>query len=104
MDYDDRLNFYYGIVYIDLVVNKGTRNRDIQRECRQNYYLFCPTPCITMAAFYNGMKYDSLQARYEGHVGNRNPILGIGHVAYDEPQYDVEGRTGPGSVSLNLFL
>jgi hypothetical protein len=57
-----------------------------------------------MASFYNGMKYDSLQARYEGHVGNRNPILGTGHVAYDEPQYDVEGRTGPGSVSLNLFL
>jgi hypothetical protein len=58
----------------------------------------------TMASFYNGMKYDSLQARYEGHVGNRNPILGIGHVAYDEPQYDVEGRTGPGSVSLICFF
>jgi len=49
-----------------------------------------------MAAFYGGMKYSSLQTRYEGHVGNRNPILGIGHVAHDEAHFDVEGNAGRG--------
>ena len=48
-------------------------------------------------AAYGGMKYSSLQTRYEGHVGNRNPILGLGHTSYDEPNYDVEGRKGPGT-------
>ena len=48
-------------------------------------------------AAYGGMKYSSLQTRYEGHVGNRNPILGLGHTSFDEPNYDVEGRKGPGT-------
>ena len=48
-------------------------------------------------AAYGGMKYSCLQTRYEGHVGNRNPILGLGHTSYDEPNYDVEGRKGPGT-------
>ena len=48
-------------------------------------------------ASYAGMQYDCLQTRYEGHVGNRNCILGIGHVSYDEPAYDVEGKKGPGT-------
>lgn len=50
-----------------------------------------------MSAFYNGMKYSSLQTRSEGHIGNKNPILGIGHVSHDEPQFDVEGNKGAGS-------
>ena len=48
-------------------------------------------------ASYAGMKYNCLRTNYEGHVGNRNPILGIGHVAYDEDNFDVEGRRGPGT-------
>ena len=33
----------------------------------------------------------------QGHVGNRNPILGTGHTATDEPNCDIEGRKGPGT-------
>lgn len=39
----------------------------------------------------------SLHSRYEGHVGNRNPILGIGHSSYDEAGFDIEGKSGPGT-------
>jgi hypothetical protein len=48
-------------------------------------------------ASYGGYKYDCLNTRYEGHVGNRNPILGTGHTSYDEPAYDVEGNKGAGT-------
>ena len=46
---------------------------------------------------YGGMRFDCLHTRYEGHVGNRNPILGTGHTATDEPNCDIEGRKGPGT-------
>ncbi len=49
------------------------------------------------AGEYQGMRYSSLTTRHEGHVGTRNPILGIGHTATDEPGHDIEGHLGRGT-------
>jgi hypothetical protein len=51
-------------------------------------------------ATYGGIKYSCLQTRYEGHVGNRNPILGTGHIAYDEASFNLEGQKGAGARCL----
>lgn len=41
--------------------------------------------------------YGALKSKYEGTVASRNPITGVGHVAFDEPGFDVEGMCGPGT-------
>ena len=41
--------------------------------------------------------FGALKSRYEGTVASRNPITGVGHVAFDEPGFDVEGMRGRGT-------